>query len=47
MSLFIFSYNNPIRAILRDVTEHAYFAGFIYHIIGLNSLLLALDEPAL
>ena len=47
MSLFIFSYENPIRTVLRDLTEHAYFAGFIYHIIGLNSLLLALDEPSL
>jgi len=43
MSLCIFSYENPIRAVLRDLTEHVYFAGFIYHIIGLNSLLLALD----
>jgi hypothetical protein len=47
MSLFVLSYDNPLRACLRDLTEHAYFAGFIYHIIGLNSLLLALDEPSL
>jgi hypothetical protein len=47
MSLFILSYDNPLRAVLRYITEHAYFAGFIYHIIGLNSLLLALDEPSL
>lgn len=47
MSLFCLSYNNPVRAVLRDLTEHAYFSGFIYHVIGLNSLLLALDEPAL
>jgi len=26
---------------------NSYFAGFIYHMIALNSLLLALDEPAL
>lgn len=27
--------------------SNAYFAGFIYHMIALNSLLLALDEPKL
>lgn len=32
---------------LRDLTNHPYFAGFIYHMIAVNSLLLALDEPAL
>ena len=26
---------------------NSYFAGFIYHMIALNSLFLALDEPAL
>lgn len=47
MSLFIFSYENPIRAIFRDLISNSYFAGFIYHMIALNSLLLALDEPKL
>jgi len=47
MALFIFSYDNPIRRILREVVSHSYFAGFIYHMIALNSLLLALDEPNL
>jgi len=47
MSLFIFAYDNPMRVWLRGLTEHPYFAGFIYHMIGVNSLLLALDEPLL
>lgn len=47
MALFIFSYDNPIRSILREFVSNAYFAGFIYHMIALNSLLLALDEPKL
>lgn len=47
MALFIFSYDNPIRRYLRDFVSHSYFAGFIYHMIALNSLLLALDEPNL
>lgn len=47
MSLFIFSYDNPIRHYLRLLTDHPYFAGFIYHMIAVNSLLLALDEPSL
>jgi len=44
-SLYVLSYNNPLRKLLRDLTESDYFAGFIYHMIALNSLLLALDEP--
>lgn len=47
MSLFIFSYDNPIRTILRDFVSNSFFAGFIYHMIALNSLLLALDVPML
>ena len=43
----MFTYDNPIRRFLRDVISNSYFAGFIYHMIALNSLLLALDEPAL
>lgn len=46
-SLFIFSYDNPIRELLRDFVSNSYFAGFIYHMIALNSLLLMLDEPNL
>jgi hypothetical protein len=44
-ALFIFSPTNPIRLVLRDFVSNSYFAGFIYHMIALNSLLLALDEP--
>jgi len=47
MALFIFAYDNPIRAGLREFISNSYFAGFIYHMIALNSLLLALDEPQL
>lgn len=47
MSLFILAYDNPIRAVLRDMVDHPYFASFIYHMIAVNSLLLALDEPSL
>ena len=32
---------------LRDFVCNSYFAGFIYHMIALNSLLLALDQPQL
>lgn len=47
MSLFIFSYHNPIRARLRKFISNSYFAGFIYHMIALNSVLLMLDSPSL
>ena len=46
-SLFIFSYENPFRAFLRSLVSNSYFAGLIYTLIALNSLLLALDEPQL
>lgn len=45
-SLYVFKYDNPIRKFFREVISNSYFAGFIYHMIALNSLLLALDEPA-
>ena len=32
---------------MRNLVANSYFAGFIYHMIALNSLFLALDEPAL
>lgn len=44
-SLFIFPTNSKIRILLKHFLEHPYFENFIYHIIGLNSLLLALDQP--
>jgi hypothetical protein len=46
-SLFIFAYDNKIRAFLREFTHNNYFSGFIYHMIALNSLLLILDAPDL
>lgn len=45
--MFIFGYHNCFRSKLRDFISNSYFAGFIYTLIGLNSLLLALDEPEL
>jgi len=46
-SLFMFTYDNMFRSLLRDLISNSYFAGFIYHLIAFNSLLLALDMPQL
>jgi len=46
-SLFIFKEDSTIRLKFKAFLEHPYFENFIYHLIGLNSLLLALDEPTL
>lgn len=46
-ALFLFAHDNCIRVGLRDFVCNSYFAGFIYHMIALNSLLLALDQPQL
>lgn len=46
-SLCIFSTDNCFRVFLKNLIENPYFEGFIYHIIALNSLLLALDVPVL
>ena len=46
-SLFIFSKDNPIRKFLKSVVENDYFDNFILHLIGINSILLAIDEPIL
>lgn len=32
---------------MKAILTHPYFENFIYHLIGLNSLILALDEPQL
>jgi len=32
---------------LKAFVEHTYFENLIYHLIGLNSVLLMLDEPVL
>jgi hypothetical protein len=46
-SLFIFAPDNVVRRLLRQFISNSYFAGFIYHMIALNSLLLTLDQPSL
>lgn len=46
-SCFIFSPENKIRLKVRSLVKHPYFENFIYYLIALNSLLLALDEPNL
>lgn len=46
-SLFIFSHDNCLRIFLKSLIENPYFEGYVYHVIALNSLLLALDVPTL
>jgi hypothetical protein len=46
-SLFIFAHDNKLRVMLKKLVHNSYFAGFIYHMIALNSLLLMLDAPNL
>ena len=46
-SLFIFAPDSVVRRLLRQFISNSYFAGFIYHMIALNSLLLTLDQPSL
>lgn len=46
-SLFCLSSKSGLRRHLKMVIENPYFENFIYHMIALNSLLLALDEPIL
>lgn len=47
LALFCFAHDNCLRLTLREFVSNSYFAGFIYHMIALNSLLLALDQPQL
>ena len=42
-SLFIFGPENKLRLLLKGLLEHPYFESFIFHLIGMNSLLLVLD----
>ena len=44
-SCFIFAHDNGFRLFLRAMIANSYFSGLIYSLIGLNSILLALDEP--
>lgn len=46
-ALFVFGHKHPLRVGLKHIVENSYFENFIYHCIAFNSLLLALDEPAL
>ena len=46
-SLYILGHENMLRVFLKNLVENPYFEGFIYHMIALNSLLLALDTPVL
>lgn len=45
-SLFIFEADSNFRMFLKDLIEHPYFENFIYHMIGLNTFILALNEPS-
>ena len=46
-SLYFLAHDNCLRTSLKSLIENPYFEGFIYHMIALNSLLLALDTPIL
>lgn len=46
-SLYIFAHDNCIRLFLKAVIENPYFEHFIYHMIALNSLFLAIESPSL
>ena len=46
-SLGCISENNKIRIALGKFAENPYFESFVFNLIGLNSLFLALDEPTL
>lgn len=46
-SLFCISEKNKIRIALGKFAENPYFEAFVFNLIGINSLFLALDEPTL
>jgi hypothetical protein len=46
-SLCIFGAKNPVRLWAAKVCQYQQFESFIYHLIALNSLLLAIGEPRL
>ena len=46
-SLYIFSHDNKFRLFLKGIMDHPYFENFILYLIGLNSLMLYLQEPSL
>ena len=45
-SLFCLPHNSKFRIFLKDIIEHSYFENFIYHMIGLNTFILAINEPS-
>ena len=46
-SLFLFGPESKVRQVLKEFIAHPYFENLIYYMIAMNSILLALDEPAL
>ncbi len=46
-SMFLMNTKNGFRRCLKALIEHPYFENMIYYFIGLNSLLLVVDEPFL
>jgi hypothetical protein len=46
-SIGIFGPQNRLRLCIANMLENPYFEEFIYCLIGINSLLLAMDEPVL
>ena len=46
-SLYIFGPDNWLRKKTAEFVQNPYFEAFILHIIGLNSLFMALEEPVL
>ena len=46
-SLFCFSMDGNVRPFCYNLVTHSYFSDFIYTIIFFQSIIMALDEPAL
>ena len=44
-SLGIFGVENSLRRCLKGMIINPYFDNFIYSLIGVSSILLAIDEP--
>ena len=46
-SLYCIGPNNCLRLALADLVQNPYFEQFVMHLIGINSLFMALEEPVL
>ena len=46
-SLYLFGPENRLRVLTAEFVQNPYFEQFILHLIGLNSLFMALEEPIL